>query len=227
MRLCQGIENKELGVQVSNLQPQSIEEAVDKIRLFQHNTQAIYGKPNRREVRQVMGGRYEDHPEVFHEYQVPQVRATMAPERAPASTWKSELENTNKKFENKLGQVHEKLDNMMDQFRKLLTRPMARSPSPGGRPATGECFHCGERGHFKRDCPKFRERSQSRSPSPYRGSGRESVCYYCYKPGHLRNECPDRRSKERTVTFADQTRTTPNPLNSNGAAPEARASPRK
>ncbi|VDI08859.1 Hypothetical predicted protein [Mytilus galloprovincialis] len=72
MRLCQGIENKELGVQVSNLQPQSIEEAVDKIRLFQHNTQAIYGRSTRREVRQVMGGRYDDHPEVFQEYQVPQ-----------------------------------------------------------------------------------------------------------------------------------------------------------
>ena len=59
MLLCQGIENKELWVQVSNLQSRSIEEAVDKLRLFQHNTQAIYGKPNTREVRQVMGGRYE------------------------------------------------------------------------------------------------------------------------------------------------------------------------
>ncbi|CAG2230282.1 CSMD [Mytilus edulis] len=46
------------------------------------------GSQNRREVRQVMGGWYEDHPEVFHEYQVPQVRATMAPEKAPANTWK-------------------------------------------------------------------------------------------------------------------------------------------
>ncbi|VDI54997.1 Hypothetical predicted protein [Mytilus galloprovincialis] len=71
MRLCQGIENKQLGVQISNLQPQSIEEAIDKIRLFQHNTQAIYGKPNRREVRQVTDGQYGDHHEAFREYQGP------------------------------------------------------------------------------------------------------------------------------------------------------------
>ncbi|CAG2189369.1 unnamed protein product [Mytilus edulis] len=153
---------------------------------------------------EVMGGRYEDHPEVFHEYQVPKVMATMAPERAPGSTWKSELEKTNKKFENKLGQIHEILDDMMDQSRKLLTRPTAS---------------------YKRMLPLGR--SQSRSPSPYRGSGWESVCYHCYKPGHLQNECPDLRSKERSVSFADQTRTTPNPLNSNGEAPEARASPPK
>ncbi|CAC5424914.1 unnamed protein product [Mytilus coruscus] len=84
-----GIENKELGVQVANLQPQSIEEAADKIRLFQHMTQAIYGKPIRCEGRQVMSGWYEDHPEAYHEYQVPHERATMAPERAPASAWKA------------------------------------------------------------------------------------------------------------------------------------------
>ncbi|VDI13790.1 Hypothetical predicted protein [Mytilus galloprovincialis] len=127
MRLCQGIENKQLGVQISNLQPQSIEEAIDKIRLFQHNTQAIYGKPNRREVRQVTDGQYGDHHEAFREYQGPHVRDTMALERAPVSTWKVELEKSNKKFENKLGQVHEKLDDMMDQFKQLLTSPIAGS----------------------------------------------------------------------------------------------------
>ncbi|CAC5404165.1 unnamed protein product [Mytilus coruscus] len=125
-RLCQGIENKELGVQVCNLQPQSIEEAVDKIRLFQHNTQAmhVYGKPIRREVRQVMSGRYEDHPEAYHEYQVPHERATMVPERAPASAWKAELEKTDRKF----NLVHEKLDDIMGQFKKLLPCPVAGSP---------------------------------------------------------------------------------------------------
>ncbi|CAC5425164.1 unnamed protein product [Mytilus coruscus] len=123
-----GHSEQRVGVQASNLQPRSIEEAIDKIRLFQHNTPAIYGKPNRREVRQVMSGRYEHHAEAYHEYPVPHVRATMAPERAPARAWKAELEKTDMKFV----QVHEKLDDIMDQFKKLLTRSVARSPSPGG-----------------------------------------------------------------------------------------------
>ncbi|VDI38347.1 Hypothetical predicted protein [Mytilus galloprovincialis] len=156
MRLCQGIENKQLGVQISNLQPQSIEEAIDKIRLFQHNTQAIYGKPNRREVRQVTDGQYGDHHEAFREYQGPHVRDTMALERAPVSTWKVELEKSDKKFENKLGQVHEKLDDMMDQFKQLLTSPIAGSCLPGRQTGTESCHHCGGRGHSKMECPNWR-----------------------------------------------------------------------
>ncbi|CAC5411454.1 unnamed protein product [Mytilus coruscus] len=139
-----------------------------------------------------------------------------------SSTWKSELENTNK-FENKLGQVHEKLDDMMDQFRKLLTRPTARSPSPGGRPATGRMFPLWGRGHFKQDCPKFRERSQSKA-HPLSRVWAGKCMLSLLQARTSRNECPDRRSKE-NCHFADHTRTTPNPLNSNRAAPEARASP--
>ncbi|CAC5395130.1 TRPT1 [Mytilus coruscus] len=74
-----------------------------------------------------MSGRYEDHPEAYHGYQVPHERATMAPERAPASAWKAELEKTDRK----LDLVHEKLDDIMDQFKKLLPCPVAGSPSPG------------------------------------------------------------------------------------------------
>ncbi|VDI45311.1 Hypothetical predicted protein [Mytilus galloprovincialis] len=165
MRLCQGIENKT---------PQSIEEAIDKIRLFQHNTQAIYGKPNRREVRQVTDGQYGDHHEAFREYQGPHVRDTMALERAPVSTWKVELEKSDKKFENKLGQVHEKLDDMMDQFKQLLTSPIAGSCLPGRQTGTESCHHCGERGHSKMECPNYRDKSVSGVPPLIEGlHGRE------------------------------------------------------
>ncbi|CAC5379481.1 unnamed protein product [Mytilus coruscus] len=210
--LCKGIENKELGVQVSNLQPQSIEEVVDKIRLFQHNTQAINGKTIRREVRQLMRWRYEDHPEAYHEYQVPHERTTMAPERAPASAWKTELEKTDRKFY----LVHEKLDDIMDQFKKLTGQT-----SRGGRlpPLWGE-------GHFKTECPKFGGKSVSGCLSPHRGPPWEGVCYHCFKPGHVRKDCLDFQGRDKT--FRDQSsRTATGPLNFNGTTQEAGVSPRK
>ncbi|VDI13841.1 Hypothetical predicted protein, partial [Mytilus galloprovincialis] len=227
MRLCQGIENKQLGVQISNLQPQSIEEAIDKIRLFHHNTQAIYGKPNRREVRQVTDGQYGDHHEAFREYQGPHVRDTMALERAPVSTWKVELEKSDKKFENKLGQVHEKLDDMMDQFKQLLTSPIAGSCLPGRQTGTESCHHCGGRGHSKMECPNG-GKSVSGGPSTDRGPPWEGVCYHCLKPGHVKKDCLDLQERDRTVSSTIQSsRTETGPLNLNGTTQEAGVSPRK
>ncbi|XP_071151702.1 uncharacterized protein [Mytilus edulis] len=218
MRLCQGIENKQLGVQISNLQPQSIEEAIDKIRLFQHNTQAIYGKPNRREVRQVTDGQYGDHHEAFREYQGPHVRDTMALERAPVSTWKMELEKC---------QVHEKLDDMMDQFKQLLTSPIAGSCLPGRQTGTESCHHCGGRGHSKMECPNG-GKSVSGCPSTDRDPPWEGVCYHCLKPGHVKKDCLDLQERDRTVTSIIQSsRTATNPLNLNGTTQEAGVSPRK
>ncbi|CAG2200375.1 unnamed protein product [Mytilus edulis] len=109
------------------------------------------GSPQGREVRQVTDGQYGDHHEAICEYRGPL-------ERAPASTWKVELEKSNKKFENKLGKVNEKLDDMMDQFKQLLTSPITGSCSPGRQTGTESCHHCGERGHSKNGMPKLKRR---------------------------------------------------------------------
>ncbi|VDI24405.1 Hypothetical predicted protein [Mytilus galloprovincialis] len=215
MRLCQGIENKH---------PQSIEEAIDKIRLFQHNTQAIYGKPNRREVRQVTDGQYGDHHEAFREYQGPHVRDTMALERAPVSTWKVELEKSDKKFENKLGQVHEKLDDMMDQFKQLLTSPMSGSCSPGRQTGTESCHHCGERGHSKMECPNLRGKSVSGVPPLIEGlHGRECATIVLSLDMLRRTVWIYRRGIETVTSTIQSSRTATGPLNLNGTTQEAGA----
>lgn len=51
LRLCQGAADKEAGSYASNVRPQTMEDAVDKIRWYQHNHQAIYGRGNRKDVR--------------------------------------------------------------------------------------------------------------------------------------------------------------------------------
>ena len=42
VRLCQGASDKEAGSYASNIRPKNIEEAIDRMRWFQHNSQAIY-----------------------------------------------------------------------------------------------------------------------------------------------------------------------------------------
>ena len=139
-----------------------------------------------------------------------------------------ELEKSDKKFENKLGQVHEKLDDMMDQFKQLLTSPITGSCSPGRQTGTESCHHCGERGHSKMECPNYGGKSVSGSPSTDRGPPWEGVCYHCFKPGHVKKDCLDLQEKDRTVSSTIQSsRTETGPLNLNGTTQEAGVSPRK
>jgi hypothetical protein len=56
MRLSHGAVDKEAGSYASNIRPKNIEEAIDKMRWHQYNHQAIYGRPPRREVKQVSPG---------------------------------------------------------------------------------------------------------------------------------------------------------------------------
>ena len=58
VRLCQGASDKEAGSYASNSRPKNIEEAIDKMRWFQHNYRAIFGRNPRTEVKQVSPGRH-------------------------------------------------------------------------------------------------------------------------------------------------------------------------
>lgn len=51
LRLCQRTADKEAGTFDSNVSPQTIEDAVDEIRWYQHNHQVIYERGNRKDVR--------------------------------------------------------------------------------------------------------------------------------------------------------------------------------
>ncbi|VDI54996.1 Hypothetical predicted protein [Mytilus galloprovincialis] len=115
---------------------------------------------------------------------------------------------------------------MMDQFKQLLTSPIAGSCSPGRQTGTESCHHCGERGHSKMECPNYGGKSVSGSPSTDRGPPWEGVCYHCLKPGHVKKDCLDLQGRDRTVTSTIQSsRTATGPLNLNGTTQEAGATP--
>jgi len=58
VRFCQGAADKEAGSYASIIRPQNIDEAIDKMRWHHHNHQAIYGRPPRKEMKQVSPGAY-------------------------------------------------------------------------------------------------------------------------------------------------------------------------
>ena len=58
VRFCQGAVDEEAGSYASKIRPHNIDEAIDKMQWHQHNHQAIYGRPLRKEVKQLSPGAY-------------------------------------------------------------------------------------------------------------------------------------------------------------------------
>nr|GEZ10465.1 hypothetical protein [Tanacetum cinerariifolium] len=57
------------------------------------------------------------------------------------------------------------------------------------------CFECGATGHFKRDCPKLKNKDGEKVNAPgwmYVGNG----CFECGATGHFKRDCPKLKNKD-------------------------------
>lgn len=151
MRFCQGSVDKEAGQHAANLRPQSIEEAMDKIRWFQHTNQAIYGRSSRREIKYVSSDIEEDAP----------VRVRVTTQTKP------NLETRINNLESQMGAIHQNVEKLTVGFQKIFSswtnrrNSYSRSPSPA---RSNNCYKCGGTGHFKRDCPANDVLNRAASP---------------------------------------------------------------
>ncbi|KAI8632372.1 hypothetical protein F5Y19DRAFT_362181 [Xylariaceae sp. FL1651] len=73
-----------------------------------------------------------------------------------------------------------------------LASPAAKT-TPARSSSSGECFSCGQRGHWSKECPHPKKGSTTPSKSPSNTS-----CYNCGKMGHWTSNCPSPKKGSRT-----------------------------
>ena len=59
------------------------------------------------------------------------------------------------------------------------------------------CHHCGEPGHKRPDCPKYKQvrrnaaKKKQNDAAKKRGGDSTVICHHCNQPGHIRPNCQD------------------------------------
>ena len=129
VRFCQGLYDKAAAQDASIKRHQTIEEAMDHVKWFQHVHQAVYGKPK-------PGRRTKDLDE-----ETPRVYEARTDPReggASSSLTKSDVEE------------------MVERLGETLMRKLSASKGDKKTNTAGGCYQCGQTGHIKRKCPEMK-----------------------------------------------------------------------
>ena len=155
VRLCQGETDKEAGSYASIIRPKNIEEAIDKMRWYLHNYQAIFGRNPRREVKQVSPG-----PHYGGEARVCVIGADRVAEKSLENKMGEVLSAQGKEMseiKSNLAVLSTQKAAMMEEVKKNRIeryRAQSRSPSPQKGGQTGMLPLWG-RGKLQERVPKF------------------------------------------------------------------------
>lgn len=175
-RFCQGCADKRAGHYTINQRPATMEEALDKIRWFQHTDRIM--NERKREVRSVVLPTSDEEMEYdYGTYSVARAFQAEKPKMekkvhfqqygGDSKQYQSSSQQPDEsiqkmgKLEDKVEKMDGKLDKLTQQLETLVihmgrSRTTMRSRSPSRSP-TGKrcCFQCGEEGHFKMECPQL------------------------------------------------------------------------
>jgi hypothetical protein len=139
-RFCQGCYDKEAGQHAAMSRPKSMEEAIDKIKWYQHTTRAIYGKPIGR--REFPADSDDD---------IESVRTVKAAGKGEKQSFPLRQDS------DKLQSMEAQIKILVDSMQMLQTKLQSMETKPKPRPYNKEtrtCFNCNKQGHLAKDCRK-------------------------------------------------------------------------
>ena len=149
LRFCQGSIDKDAGTNAATSRPQSIEDAVDKVKWYKHTVKAIYGRSSK--TREVLSDSdSEGSP----------VRVQAARPQKTDYGQSTELQKQMTTLVSSMQQLTTEMATMKKQLNESSRPTRSRFPDRGrGR----RCYNCDETGHFKRNCPKLKDKDKSKT----------------------------------------------------------------
>ena len=163
LRLCQGCIDKEAGCYALDRHPPDLDGAVEAIRWYQHSRRAVYGR-NRQVKAIAFDSEDEGEPRVRRVDNPPFRRDRGGTFQGPPLTKLegrvANLEGLVERIVKKLDSLEKKLDSLApmekgpEQSERRTSHNAGVAPSPPEQWPT--CFFCKGKGHFKKDCPRWK-----------------------------------------------------------------------
>lgn len=144
LRLCQGCCDKEAGQHAAMSRPQTIGEAIDKIKWYQHTKTAIFGKSVRQRIH------FSDSDEEEPERSI----------NAVATNNKERRHHYHSDNSDQLKSMEDQIRIVVDNMQLLQSKLNSIESKSKEKAETRACYNCNRQGHIAINCKKPRRQFQ-------------------------------------------------------------------
>ncbi len=191
-RFCQGLTDKAAGHYTINLRPRTMEEAIDKVRWYQHTDWMMYGR-NKRDVKAMKTGDSYDtcsvefgREETADNEQCAQISRAFIPKKSGQEPKPGNSTTNEKKVRFEPTDKYEELEKRVGTVEKAVTE-IGTTVNKGIADLTKQIE--GLTGKFQKRKPIYDKK--------------DIRCYTCGELGHYSNECDKKRSRARISAISE------------------------